>query len=89
MYLCPSYESLVFVSLHSEVISDQPRLLSVDELSHHLAESYLTFTLYIQEMLQYKRQNHGKVREVLSNQTFPTDTTRFTKLHFCLLSSVL
>lgn len=43
-----------------EMISDQPRLLSVDELSHHLAESYLTFILYIQEMLQYKRQNHGK-----------------------------
>ncbi|KAI7811144.1 reticulophagy regulator 2 [Triplophysa rosa] len=43
-----------------EVISDQPHLLSVDELSHHLAESYLTFTLCIQETLQYKRQNHGK-----------------------------
>lgn len=43
-----------------EIISDQPRLLSVDELSHHLAESYLMFILYIQEMLQYKRQNHGK-----------------------------
>ncbi|XP_056588195.1 reticulophagy regulator 2 isoform X1 [Triplophysa dalaica] len=53
-------ESVVNVSFHSEVISDQPHLLSVDELSHHLAESYLTFTLYIQETLQYKRQNHGK-----------------------------
>ncbi|XP_052402068.1 reticulophagy regulator 2 isoform X2 [Carassius gibelio] len=43
-----------------EALTDQPRLLSVEELSHHLAESYLTFSLYIQEMLQYKRQNHGK-----------------------------
>ncbi|XP_016366158.1 protein FAM134A-like isoform X2 [Sinocyclocheilus rhinocerous] len=43
-----------------EALTDQPRLLSVEELSHHLAESYLTFSLCIQEMLQYKRQNHGK-----------------------------
>lgn len=53
-----------------EVISDQPRLLSVDELSHHLAESYLTFTLYIQEMLQYKRQNHGKFCIMMSSGCF-------------------
>lgn len=39
----------------------EQRLLSVPELSHHLAESYLTCCLYLQEMLQYKRQNHGKV----------------------------
>ncbi|KAM4602235.1 reticulophagy regulator 2 [Polymixia lowei] len=38
----------------------EPRLLSIPELSHHLAESYLTCCLYLQEMLQYKRQNHGK-----------------------------
>ncbi|KAJ8004207.1 hypothetical protein DPEC_G00156390 [Dallia pectoralis] len=38
----------------------QPRLLSIPELSHHLAESYLYCCLYVQEMLQYKRQNHGK-----------------------------
>ncbi|KAK7166750.1 hypothetical protein R3I93_006499 [Phoxinus phoxinus] len=43
-----------------EALSEQPRLLSVEELSHHLAESFLTFSLYIEEMLQYKRQNHGK-----------------------------
>ncbi|XP_042572918.1 reticulophagy regulator 2-like isoform X3 [Cyprinus carpio] len=43
-----------------EALTDQPRLLSVEELSHHLAESYLIFSLYIQEMLQYKQQNHGK-----------------------------
>ncbi|XP_030635444.1 reticulophagy regulator 2 [Chanos chanos] len=43
-----------------ETMTGQPRLLSVAELSHHLAESYLTCSLYIQEMLQYKRQNHGK-----------------------------
>ncbi|XP_051749952.1 reticulophagy regulator 2 isoform X1 [Ctenopharyngodon idella] len=46
--------------IERETLTDQPRLLSVEELSHHLAESYLTFSLYIQEMLQYKRQNHGK-----------------------------
>lgn len=40
----------------------EQRLLSVPELSHHLAESYLTCCLYLQEMLQYKQQNHGKVR---------------------------
>ncbi|XP_059408164.1 reticulophagy regulator 2-like isoform X1 [Carassius carassius] len=43
-----------------ETLSEHPRLLSIEELSRHLAESYLTFRLYIQEMLQYKRQNHGK-----------------------------
>ncbi|XDV14521.1 hypothetical protein PO909_014758 [Leuciscus waleckii] len=46
--------------IERETLSEQPRLLSVEELSHHLAESFLTFSLYIQEMLQYKRQNHGK-----------------------------
>lgn len=40
----------------------EQRLLSVPELSHHLAESYLTCCMYLQEMLQYKRQNPGKVR---------------------------
>ncbi|XP_006636891.2 reticulophagy regulator 2 [Lepisosteus oculatus] len=44
----------------TENIAVHPRLLSVPELSHHLAESYLTCSLYIQEMLQYKRLNHGK-----------------------------
>ncbi|XP_074520948.1 reticulophagy regulator 2 [Halichoeres trimaculatus] len=43
-----------------ETMSEEQRLLSVPELSHHLAESYLTWCLYLQEMLQYKRQNHGK-----------------------------
>ncbi|XP_064167354.1 reticulophagy regulator 2-like [Anguilla rostrata] len=38
----------------------RPRLLSVAELSHHLAESYHTCYLHLQEMLLYKRQNHGK-----------------------------
>lgn len=44
----------------SEALSGEQRLLSVPELSHHLAESYLTCCLFLQEMLQYKRQNHGK-----------------------------
>ncbi|XP_029112931.1 reticulophagy regulator 2 [Scleropages formosus] len=43
-----------------ESIMVRPRLLSIPELSHHLAESYLTCSLYVQEMLQYKRLNHGK-----------------------------
>ncbi|XP_061082270.1 reticulophagy regulator 2-like [Conger conger] len=37
-----------------------PRLLSIAELSHHLAESYHACCLHLQETLQYKRQNHGK-----------------------------
>ncbi|XP_008299930.1 reticulophagy regulator 2 [Stegastes partitus] len=44
----------------SETMSAEQRLLSIPELSYHLAESYLTCCLYLQEMLQYKRQNHGK-----------------------------
>ncbi|XP_035610846.1 reticulophagy regulator 2 [Oncorhynchus keta] len=46
--------------LEREAMSVQPRLLSIPELSHHLVESYLYYCLYVQEMLQYKRQNHGK-----------------------------
>ncbi|XP_056156876.1 reticulophagy regulator 2 [Lampris incognitus] len=46
--------------IQSEAVSMEPRLLSIPELSHHLAESYLTCCLYLQEMLQYKQQNHGK-----------------------------
>ncbi|KAG7241001.1 hypothetical protein INR49_026031, partial [Caranx melampygus] len=46
--------------VQSETMSGEQRLLSIPELSHHLAESYLTWCLYLQEMLQYKRQNHGK-----------------------------
>lgn len=47
--------------VRSDAMVAEQRLLSVPELSHHLAESYLTCCLYLQEMLQYKRQNHGKV----------------------------
>ncbi|XP_075950590.1 reticulophagy regulator 2 [Anarhichas minor] len=43
-----------------DVMSVEQHLLSIPELSHHLAESYLTYSLYLQETLQYKRQNHGK-----------------------------
>ncbi|XP_066543793.1 reticulophagy regulator 2 isoform X2 [Amia ocellicauda] len=43
-----------------ESMAEHPRLLSVPELSHHLAESYLYCSLYVQEMLQYKRLHHGK-----------------------------
>lgn len=51
----------VLFSGPSETVSVEQRLLSIPELSHHLAESYLTCCLFLQEMLQYKRQNHGKV----------------------------
>lgn len=51
----------VLFSGSSETVSVEQRLLSIPELSHHLAESYLTCCLFLQEMLQYKRQNHGKV----------------------------
>lgn len=44
----------------SEAMDGEQRLLSVSELCHHLAESYLTCCLYLQETLQYKQQNHGK-----------------------------
>ncbi|XP_068575704.1 reticulophagy regulator 2 [Cebidichthys violaceus] len=43
-----------------DTMSVEQHLLSIPELSHHLAESYLTYRLYLQETLQYKRQNHGK-----------------------------
>ncbi|XP_037135336.1 reticulophagy regulator 2 isoform X1 [Syngnathus acus] len=46
--------------IQSESMSTKQRLLSVPELSHHLAESYLTCCLFLHETLQYKRQNHGK-----------------------------
>ncbi|XP_068165360.1 reticulophagy regulator 2 [Antennarius striatus] len=46
--------------VQSETMRAEQRLLSVPELSHHLAESYLTCCLYLQEMLQFKHQNHGK-----------------------------
>ncbi|XP_056444951.1 reticulophagy regulator 2 [Gadus chalcogrammus] len=45
----------------------EPRLLSVPELSHHLAESYLTSRLYLQETLQYKRQHHLKFCVVMTS----------------------
>ncbi|XP_074857694.1 reticulophagy regulator 2 [Carettochelys insculpta] len=38
----------------------QPHLLSVPELCYCLAESWVTFRLYLQELLQYKRQNPAK-----------------------------
>ncbi|KAF1371761.1 hypothetical protein PFLUV_G00272460 [Perca fluviatilis] len=46
--------------VQSDTMSVEQHLLSIPELSHHLAESYLTYCLYLQEMLQYKQQNHGK-----------------------------
>lgn len=39
----------------------QPHLLSVPELCRYLAESWLTFQIHLQELLQYKRQNPAQV----------------------------
>lgn len=64
----------VFSFAYSETMSGEQRLLSVPELSHHLAESYLTWCLYLQEMLQYKRQNHGKVQHICLVPRFPEFT---------------
>lgn len=35
----------------------RPHLLSVPELCRYLAESWLTFQIHLQELLQYKKQN--------------------------------
>lgn len=53
----------LLLSVSSEGVTSgaQPHLLSVPELCHCLAESWVTFRLYLQELLQYKRQNPAKV----------------------------
>ncbi|KAH0621237.1 hypothetical protein JD844_022322 [Phrynosoma platyrhinos] len=48
----------------SEMARAQPHLLSVAELCRYLAESWITFRLYLQELLQYKRQNPAKVSSI-------------------------
>uniref|UniRef100_A0A3B4AGR5 RETREG1-3/ARL6IP-like N-terminal reticulon-homology domain-containing protein n=1 Tax=Periophthalmus magnuspinnatus TaxID=409849 RepID=A0A3B4AGR5_9GOBI len=58
--LCHAGTEAVFVSLHRGAVDLQPRLLSVPELSLHLADSYLSCCWYLREMLTYKRHNHGK-----------------------------
>ncbi|KAF3706310.1 Reticulophagy regulator 2 [Channa argus] len=57
-------------TVQSETIIMEQHLLSIPELSHHLAESYLTCCLYLQEMLQYKRQNHGKFCAMMCSGCF-------------------
>ncbi|KAJ7345975.1 hypothetical protein JRQ81_001925 [Phrynocephalus forsythii] len=44
----------------NELAGAQPHLLSVPELCRCLAESWITFRLYLQELLQYKRQYPAK-----------------------------
>lgn len=39
----------------------RPHLLSVPELCRYLAESWLTFQIHLQELLQYKKQNPAQV----------------------------
>ncbi|NP_001121425.1 protein FAM134A [Xenopus tropicalis] len=46
-------------TLSSVAGAGHPRLLSVPELCHYLAESWVTSQQYIQELLQYKKQNPG------------------------------
>ncbi|KAK9523867.1 hypothetical protein VZT92_017752 [Zoarces viviparus] len=53
-----------------DAMSVEQHLLSIPELSHHLAESYLTYRLYLQETLQYKRQNHGKFCVMMCSSCF-------------------
>lgn len=55
-----SYTCICFSS-EGVMAGAQPRLLSVPELCYCLAESCVTFRLYLQELLQYKRQNPAKV----------------------------
>ncbi|XP_013874027.1 reticulophagy regulator 2 [Austrofundulus limnaeus] len=57
-------------SEQSQTMSSEHHLLSVPELSHHLAESYLTCCLYLQETLQYKRRNHGKFCTMMCSGCF-------------------
>ncbi|KAK5610406.1 hypothetical protein CRENBAI_005240 [Crenichthys baileyi] len=56
--------------LQSQTLSTEHHLLSVPELSHHLAESYLTCCLYLQEMLQYKHRNHGRFCSMMCSGCF-------------------
>lgn len=44
----------------------RPHLLSVPELCRYLAESWLTFQIHLQELLQYKRQNPAQVNSPMS-----------------------
>lgn len=60
-----------FLFAYSDTMGVEPHLLSISELSHHLAESYLTCRLCLQETLQYKQQNHGKVQPLDSAPLTP------------------
>ena len=47
----------------------RPHLLSVPELCRYLAESWLTFQIHLQELLQYKRQNPAQVTSPTSHNS--------------------
>ncbi|XP_068446419.1 reticulophagy regulator 2 [Clinocottus analis] len=53
-----------------DTMSVEQHLLSIPELSHHLAESYLTYRLHLLETLEYKRQNHGKFCVMMCSSCF-------------------
>uniref|UniRef100_A0A452GWA2 RETREG1-3/ARL6IP-like N-terminal reticulon-homology domain-containing protein n=1 Tax=Gopherus agassizii TaxID=38772 RepID=A0A452GWA2_9SAUR len=55
-----SSDTCICFSSESVTAGAQPHLLSVPELCYCLAESWVTFRLYLQELLQYKRQNPAK-----------------------------
>lgn len=40
----------------------QPGILSVPELCHHLAEVWVSSSIFTSSMVEYKRQNPGNVR---------------------------
>uniref|UniRef100_A0A4W3K355 Reticulophagy regulator family member 2 n=1 Tax=Callorhinchus milii TaxID=7868 RepID=A0A4W3K355_CALMI len=52
------YTCVLFPS--SDGSSVHPRLLRLPELCHCLAESWVAFKLYLQEVAEYKRQNPGQ-----------------------------
>lgn len=56
----------------------RPHLLSVPELCRYLAESWLTFQIHLQELLQYKRQNPAQVTSPSShNSALPVEKWRW------------
>ncbi|XP_078408895.1 reticulophagy regulator 2 isoform X1 [Cetorhinus maximus] len=60
--------------------STRPRLLKLPELCHYLAESCVAFNLYLKEVLEYKRQNPGKLPRPRDN-IFHFHSPRILQIH--------
>ncbi|XP_041056427.1 reticulophagy regulator 2 isoform X1 [Carcharodon carcharias] len=60
--------------------STRPRLLKLPELCHYLAESCVAFNLYLKEVLEYKRQNPGKLPRPRDN-IFHFHPPRILQIH--------